>query len=139
MNDSVTELNDEQYDIFRETEAKLTKGKIRTTKVKRKKKYVSPYRREAPEPTEVVCAECKLPSTKGLPPFIAVNRLVDGEIRKTLRHYACPQDADGILALITQRGKDAKKRMKDFLAPSKGKVVSLSYVDGEEIRRTVVA
>lgn len=137
MNDSVTELNDAQYDIFRGAEKAVTKGKARTTKVKRKKKYVSPFRREAHVPTEVVCIECKLPSTRGLPPFIAVNRLIDGEIRKTLRHYACPSEAAGILALVTQQRADARKRYLEFIGKAKGQVVSYSQRDGKEVRTLV--
>jgi len=137
MHSDQTELNEEQYNIFRETEANLTKGKARTNKVKRKKKYVSPYRREAYVPVELVCAECKLPSTKGLPPFVAVNRIVDGEIRKTLRHYACPQDADAIMVLV-QRQRD--KHLEDVKRWRKngGRVVTTSNRTGKEVR-TVIA
>lgn len=119
-----------------------TKGKnflAETKKVKRKKKtYVSPFRQEQPTPAEVVCVECKLPSTKGLPPFIAVNRLVDGEIIRTLRHYTCPSDADGILPLVIAQRTAAKKRRDEYFAPTKGRVVSYSQIDGEEVR-TVIA
>jgi hypothetical protein len=90
-------------------------------------------------PAEIVCAECKLPSTRGLPPFIRVNRLIDGEIRKTLRHEnLCPSDADGILALIIQQRADAKKRYLEFTGKAKGRVVSYSQRDGKEVR-TVIA
>ena len=73
-----------------------------TRKVRRKKKYVSPYRRDKYVPTVVTCVECKLPSTKGLPPFIRVNRLIEGEIVPALRHYTCPKDADKLLKLVEQ-------------------------------------
>lgn len=103
---TIVELEDDAYDAFRELESRLTKsppGKA-TKRVKRKKKYVSPRRREAYVPTEVVCAECKLPSAKGLPPFIRLNRLLEGEVVAIIRHMMCPRDADKILvALIAQR------------------------------------
>jgi len=122
----------------RELEQKLTPGAKGTTRIKRKKKYVSPFRREAYEPTEIVCVECKLPATKGLPPFIAVNRLMDGEIRKTLRHAHCPEESDGILALVIQQRADRKKDIKRVTGKQPGKVVSLSQRDGKEVR-TVIA
>lgn len=126
------ELDDAQYDLFRETEAKVAPG-ARTKRVKRKKPYVSPYAREKAVPVEVVCIECKLPSHKGLPPFIRVNRLIDDEIRSTLRHYTCPNDADGILAIIIQQKADARKRYDEWRKGT-GKVVS--YHNGE--RKVIV-
>lgn len=81
---------------FREKLNKVKRGS-------KPKKYVSPYHREAYNPTEVVCIECKLPSFKGLPPFIAVTRLIDGEVKEgILRHPTCPKNAKKLLKDIEQ-------------------------------------
>lgn len=124
----IIEVSDQTYDAVRDLEKKLKLPGLK--RVRRKKKYVSPRRVAEVTPTEIVCVECKLPSTRGLPPFIAVNRLIDGEIRKTLRHAYCPQDADGILALVIQQRADAKKRRAEFIGPTKGtgSIAATSYV-----------
>lgn len=78
----------------------LDKAKRKVKRGSKPKKYVSPFRRAKEDlryVAEIVCIECKLPSFRGLPPFIAVNRLVDGEIRKTLRHYTCPKNPKKLL------------------------------------------
>lgn len=111
-----TELSNKDYDTFRELEARLTKNppSRRTRLVKRKQKYVSPFRRPAPESRVVTCSECKLPSTSGLPPFIAVERLGDGERTRILRHEQCPDDPKAILALLKKRDELRAKQFASW-------------------------
>lgn len=111
--------------------------------VKRRKKYVSPFRqtdeqRRGPR-NEVVCPDCKLPSHRGLPPFIAVNRMIDGEKVRILRHaFKCPSDAPAILAMIAQERKDMAEAF-DRTRKHNGKVVSYHTDEDGNVQRKVVA
>lgn len=51
-------------------------------------------------PKTLACIECALPSYRGLPPFIAVTRLVDGEKAHLYRHATCPSKPGDILKYI---------------------------------------
>lgn len=53
--------------------------------------------------TEITCIDCGLPSFPGLPPFISVRRLIDGEIKRgILRHETCPTNAEEIQEQIAK-------------------------------------
>lgn len=73
----------------------------KTNKMHRGQKWI---RMDKYVPTELHCVECELPSYRGLPPFIAVERTtkVEGKsVRKRLyRHEACPDKPKDIAKLI---------------------------------------
>lgn len=132
-------LEEPAYSAFRELEAKLQDSKApgkRTKTVRRKKKYVSPRRRDKYVPKEVECVECKLPSAKNLPPLVGVNRLIEGEVVRVLRHEMCPSDAEGIKALVLAQRKFRLDRWNEFRKPL-GRVYSTHVVDGKPVRTLV--
>ena len=62
---------------------------------------------------EVTCIECGLPSHRGLPPFIAVRRFVDGDFKTVLRHKICPDNPEMLLQyILTER--QSKKEMLEI-------------------------
>jgi len=60
---------------------------------------------------EIVCVECKLPSHKGLPPFISVRRFIEGQEKKVLRHQICPDTPEVFLQYIE---KEREVKLETF-------------------------
>jgi len=113
---------------------------IRTAKRGKKKepeKYVSPFRQPPVIHAEVTCMECNLPSVPGLSPFIGVERFIDGERKRVLRHEQCPDQPD-LIANMIARNRQERRNAWTSMRRGGGHIYSTTMVEGEP-KRTLVA